>query len=87
MNYNSDLAFHSLPLREIFLFYALRPREPLLWKSLPRCVARPSRDFPQPFYAQQHSPLFGEILAAAKKRVDPKWVLNPGVLLSEEYRE
>ena len=41
----------------------------------------------QPFYAQQHSPLFGEILAAAKKRVDPKWVLNPGVLLSEEYRE
>jgi alkyldihydroxyacetonephosphate synthase len=37
----------------------------------------------RPFYTQQHSPLFGNILKAAKESVDPKWIMNPGVLLPE----
>lgn len=37
----------------------------------------------RPFYTQQHTPLFGDMLAAAKSTVDPAWVLNPGVLLKE----
>ena len=37
----------------------------------------------RPFYSQQHSPLFGNILKAAKESVDPKWIMNPGVLLPE----
>ncbi|HAS44705.1 MAG TPA: FAD-binding oxidoreductase [Microscillaceae bacterium] len=36
----------------------------------------------QPFYAQQHSPLFGEMLRSIKATVDPKGILNPEVLLS-----
>lgn len=38
----------------------------------------------RPFYTQQHTPLFGEMLTAAKKSVDPNWVMNPGVLLEEK---
>lgn len=38
----------------------------------------------RPFYTQQHSPLFGEMLTAAKQTLDPAWVLNPGVLLDEK---
>lgn len=38
----------------------------------------------RPFYTQQHTPLFGEMLKAAKQTVDPKWIMNPGVLLEEE---
>jgi len=37
----------------------------------------------RPYYTQQHTPLFGEMLSAAKKTVDPNWVMNPGVLLKE----
>lgn len=37
----------------------------------------------RPFYTQQHTPLFGEMLKAAKKSVDPAWIMNPGVLLEE----
>ncbi|MFK7984127.1 MAG: FAD-binding oxidoreductase [Saprospiraceae bacterium] len=37
----------------------------------------------RPYYTQQHTPLFGEMLSAAKKTVDPNWVMNPGVLLEE----
>ncbi|MEM6316925.1 MAG: FAD-binding oxidoreductase [Bacteroidota bacterium] len=37
----------------------------------------------RPYYTQQHTPIFGDILSAAKKTVDPKWVMNPGVLLKE----
>lgn len=37
----------------------------------------------RPFYTQQHTPLFGNILKAAKKTVDPQWIMNPGVLLPE----
>lgn len=37
----------------------------------------------RPFYTQQHTPLFGNILTAAKQAVDPKWIMNPGVLLPE----
>jgi len=36
----------------------------------------------QPFYAQQHSPLFGKMLRSVKATVDPKGILNPEVLLS-----
>ncbi|MEO1654700.1 MAG: FAD-binding oxidoreductase, partial [Bacteroidota bacterium] len=38
----------------------------------------------RPFYSQQHTPLFGEMLKAAKQSVDPQWIMNPGVLLAEE---
>lgn len=38
----------------------------------------------QPFYAQQHTPLFGEMLSAAKQSVDPNWIMNPGVLLPDK---
>ncbi len=38
----------------------------------------------RPYYTQQHTPLFGEMLAAAKEAVDPNWVMNPGVLLKEK---
>jgi alkyldihydroxyacetonephosphate synthase len=37
----------------------------------------------RPFYTQQQTPLFGEMLKAAKQTVDPKWIMNPGVLLPE----
>lgn len=37
----------------------------------------------RPYYTQQHTPLFGEMLKAAKQSVDPKWIMNPGVLLEE----
>ncbi|MEM9139443.1 MAG: FAD-linked oxidase C-terminal domain-containing protein, partial [Pseudomonadota bacterium] len=35
----------------------------------------------QPWYEQQRPPLFGEILADAKERLDPAGILNPGVLI------
>ncbi len=38
----------------------------------------------RPFYTQQHTPIFGNMLKAAKEAVDPKWIMNPGVLLPEE---
>jgi alkyldihydroxyacetonephosphate synthase len=34
-----------------------------------------------PWYDRQRPALFGEALAAAKSRLDPQWILNPGVLL------
>jgi alkyldihydroxyacetonephosphate synthase len=34
-----------------------------------------------PFYRKQRPPFFGEILAAAKAVLDPKGVMNPGVLV------
>ncbi|MEM7510587.1 MAG: FAD-binding oxidoreductase [Bacteroidota bacterium] len=37
----------------------------------------------RPYYSQQHTPLFGNMLKAAKEAVDPKWIMNPGVLLPE----
>ncbi|MEL6675064.1 MAG: FAD-binding oxidoreductase [Bacteroidota bacterium] len=37
----------------------------------------------RPFYTQQHTPIFGKMLKAAKEAVDPKWIMNPGVLLPE----
>ena len=37
----------------------------------------------RPFYTQQRTPLFGNILKAAKQSVDPKWIMNPGVLIPE----
>ena len=37
----------------------------------------------RPFYTQQQTPLFGAMLKAAKQTVDPKWIMNPGVLLPE----
>ena len=37
----------------------------------------------RPFYTQQRTEMFGNILRAAKKTVDPKWIMNPGVLLKE----
>jgi alkyldihydroxyacetonephosphate synthase len=37
----------------------------------------------RPWYEQERPPLFGAILAAAKKTVDPAGILNPGVLIPE----
>jgi len=37
----------------------------------------------RPYYTQQHTALFGNMLKAAKEAVDPKWIMNPGVLLPE----
>lgn len=39
----------------------------------------------RPYYTQQHTPLFGEMLSAAKRTVDPNWMMNPGVLLDEDF--
>ncbi|MDE0234618.1 MAG: FAD-binding oxidoreductase [bacterium] len=36
----------------------------------------------QPWYERQRPPLFGDVLARAKGRLDPKGILNPGVLLA-----
>ncbi len=38
----------------------------------------------RPFYEQQHTPIFGDVLKAVKETVDPKWIMNPGVLLAEK---
>lgn len=35
----------------------------------------------RPWYEKQRPPLFGEVLAQAKARLDPKGILNPGVLI------
>ena len=35
----------------------------------------------QPWYERQRPPLFGDVLARAKKHLDPKGILNPGVLI------
>lgn len=35
----------------------------------------------QPYYSQQASPVFQQILKSAKNSVDPNWILNPGVLV------
>ncbi len=37
----------------------------------------------RPYYTQQHTEIFGTMLKAAKQSVDPKWIMNPGVLLEE----
>ena len=39
-----------------------------------------------PWYERQRPELFGEALAAAKSRLDPKGLLNPGVLLPPRAR-
>ncbi len=39
-----------------------------------------------PWYRRQRPELFGRALAAAKSSLDPKWILNPGVLLTDEDR-
>ena len=36
----------------------------------------------RPWYDKQRPPLFGDVLARAKGRLDPKGILNPGVLLA-----
>ncbi|MDE0121784.1 MAG: FAD-binding oxidoreductase [bacterium] len=36
----------------------------------------------RPWYEKQRPPLFGDVLARAKGRLDPKGILNPGVLLA-----
>ncbi|MCA9619976.1 MAG: hypothetical protein KC731_13215, partial [Myxococcales bacterium] len=36
----------------------------------------------QPYYARQVPPLFGEVLQAAKRQLDPRGILNPGCLLA-----
>jgi FAD/FMN-containing dehydrogenase len=33
------------------------------------------------WYEQQRPALFGDVLAAAKRKLDPEGVLNPGVLI------
>ena len=35
----------------------------------------------RPYYQQQHSRVFGKLLRAMKKEIDPCWILNPGILL------
>jgi alkyldihydroxyacetonephosphate synthase len=37
----------------------------------------------QTYYEQQRPPLFGEVLAAAKQRLDPHHILNPGVIVRQ----
>ena len=37
----------------------------------------------RPYYEQQRSPFLNDILSASKDRLDPKGILNPGVLISE----
>lgn len=35
-------------------------------------------------YQQQRTEIFGSMLEAVKKQVDPEWVMNPGILLKEK---
>lgn len=37
----------------------------------------------QPYYAQQSSAVFQDILRSAKNTVDPTWMMNPGVLVKK----
>ena len=37
----------------------------------------------QPWYERQRPPLFGDVLDRAKKHLDPKGILNPGVLVAQ----
>ena len=37
----------------------------------------------RPYYTQQRTEIFGDILKAAKSAVDPNWIMNPGVLIPE----
>ncbi len=39
----------------------------------------------QPWYEKQRPPLFGDVLARAKGHLDPKGILNPGVLLAGRH--
>jgi alkyldihydroxyacetonephosphate synthase len=39
----------------------------------------------QKWYEQQRPALFGEVLGAAKKRLDPKGILNPGVIVRQSH--
>lgn len=34
-----------------------------------------------PWYERERPPLFGNVLEAAKRALDPRWIMNPGVLL------
>jgi alkyldihydroxyacetonephosphate synthase len=38
----------------------------------------------RPQYDDQRPELYAEALRAAKDRLDPKWILNPGVLIDSE---
>ncbi|MCQ3805278.1 MAG: FAD-binding oxidoreductase [bacterium] len=38
----------------------------------------------QPWYSKQRPGLFGDVLARAKQHLDPKGILNPGVLVHDE---
>jgi alkyldihydroxyacetonephosphate synthase len=35
----------------------------------------------KPWYERERGPVFGEALAAVKRRLDPKGIMNPGVLI------
>jgi alkyldihydroxyacetonephosphate synthase len=37
-----------------------------------------------PWLAGEHGPVFGALLASAKRTVDPRWILNPEVLIPLE---
>jgi alkyldihydroxyacetonephosphate synthase len=38
----------------------------------------------QPYYKQQRSDIFSKMLSSAKTAVDPKWILNPGILFEKD---
>ena len=38
----------------------------------------------QPYYAKQRSKIFGKSLRAIKSELDPKWILNPDVLITKK---
>jgi len=38
----------------------------------------------RPFYERQHSKIYDDVLRSVKKTFDPKCIMNPGVLLSED---
>ena len=41
----------------------------------------------RPGYERERGVLFGASLAAVKRVHDPMWILNPGVLLHESWRD
>ncbi|MFX4381286.1 FAD-linked oxidase C-terminal domain-containing protein, partial [Acinetobacter baumannii] len=37
----------------------------------------------RPWYDKEVDPLFRRVLAAAKTELDPKWMLNPGLIVDK----
>ena len=51
------------------------------------CSEAPGSSRDRPGFERERGALFGASLAAVKRVHDPAWVLNPGVLIHEAWRD